>query len=94
MILRGLAIALALWGTPALAGLGDEMPLDARVTVLDYSDLNNWAVDDHEAALSVFLDTCIDLDEPQWAPLCAVAQRHVASGTSARAFLNCFSVLC
>lgn len=86
MILRGLAIALALLGTPSYAGLGDELPLDARARVVEFSDLNGWADDNHDAALSVFIDTCIDLDEPLWRPLCIVAQRQ----TSGRAFFELF----
>lgn len=86
MILRGLAIALALWGCPAFAGLGDKMPFDARAKVLEFSELKGWAEDDHDAALSVFIDTCIDLDEPLWAPLCALAQRQ----KSGRAFFELF----
>lgn len=86
MILRGLAIALALLGTPAFAGLGDRLPDDARVTVLTFSDLKNWAQDDHDAALSVFIDTCIDLDEPLWAPLCALARKQ----SSGRTFFELF----
>lgn len=90
MIFRGLACALALWGGPAFAGLGDQLPTDARVSVLEFTDLNGWAADDHDAALSVFIDTCIDLDEPLWAPLCAVAQRHSLSGGAGRAFFELF----
>ncbi|WP_408629780.1 murein transglycosylase A [Aliiroseovarius salicola] len=86
MILRGLAFTLALLGTPLYAGLGDELPGDARAQVIEFKDLNGWAEDDHDAALSVFIDTCIDLDEPLWAPLCALAQQQ----SSGRAFFELF----
>ena len=86
MILRGLAIALALLGTPSYAGLGDELPLDARARVVEFSDLTGWADDNHDAALSVFIDTCIDFDEPLWRPLCIVAQQQ----SSGRAFFELF----
>ncbi len=86
MILRGLAIALALLAAPSYAGLGDELPSDARVRVVEFADLPGWAEDDHDAALSVFIDTCIDLDEPLWRPLCIVAQQQ----RSGRAFFELF----
>jgi membrane-bound lytic murein transglycosylase A len=68
-MLRGLACALALLGMPAYAGLDD-----ARVTLVPFEDLDGWEDDDHQDALRVFLDTCRDLDDPQWRPICALAQ--------------------
>ena len=46
---------------------------DVRYTVLDYSDLDGWADDDHGAALDVFRSTCRDMNDPDWRSLCAVA---------------------
>ena len=71
MMFRGLAFALALLGTPALAGLDD-----AKVTILSFDDLVGWEEDNHQDALSVFLDTCRDLDDPQWRPICTLAARQ------------------
>ncbi|WP_248364507.1 MltA domain-containing protein [Aliiroseovarius sp. S1339] len=68
---RGLAFALALLGTPALAGLED-----ADIAILSFDDLDGWDHDDHQEALTVFLDTCRDLDEPQWRPICALAAQQ------------------
>ncbi|WP_371170148.1 murein transglycosylase A [Aliiroseovarius sp. 2305UL8-7] len=65
---RGLACALALLGSPAVAGLDK-----AEVSILSFDDLEGWNDDDHQDALRVFLDTCRDLDEPQWRPICALA---------------------
>lgn len=70
-MLRGLAFALALLGTPVLAGLED-----ADVTILSFDELDGWDKDDHQEALGVFLDTCRDLDEPLWRPICAVAAQQ------------------
>ncbi|MCK0140179.1 murein transglycosylase A [Aliiroseovarius sp. F47248L] len=68
---RGLAFALALLGTPAFAGLDD-----ADITILSFDELNGWDRDNHQEALAVFLDTCRDLDDPQWRPICALAAQQ------------------
>ncbi len=86
MIWRGLAIALAALAGPCFAELGDTLPEDAHVRVLEFSALTGWSEDDHDAALSVFIDTCMDLDDPQWAPLCQLAQTQ----RSGRAFFELF----
>ncbi|MGI9369887.1 MAG: murein transglycosylase A [Ruegeria sp.] len=57
-------------------------------TILSFDDLNGWAADDHGAALSVFLNTCGDLDDPDWRALCGVAQAY--SGDAARSFFELF----
>ncbi|SEV91292.1 membrane-bound lytic murein transglycosylase A [Aliiroseovarius sediminilitoris] len=68
---RGLALALALLGTPASADLDD-----ADITILSFDDLDGWDRDNHQEALGVFLDTCHDLDDPQWRPICALAAQQ------------------
>nr|WP_244430303.1 MltA domain-containing protein [Roseivivax halodurans] len=45
-------------------------------TILDFSDLDGWAADDHSAALDAFLVTCRDLNDPDWTALCAAAEDH------------------
>ncbi|WP_428927289.1 murein transglycosylase A [Marinibacterium sp. SX1] len=57
-------------------------------SILDFADLDGWADDDHAAALDVFLETCPDLDDPDWAVLCAVAQNHPRD--KARLFFELF----
>ena len=42
-------------------------------TILEFSDLRGWAEDDHGEALTVFQETCRDLNDPDWTSLCAVA---------------------
>lgn len=42
-------------------------------TILGFEDLKDWAADDHQAALSTFLTTCGDIDDPEWASICAFA---------------------
>lgn len=79
------ACVCALWGL-VMAGAGFTAERDVRV--LSFGDLRDWAADDHSAALSVFLETCPDLDEPDWASLCAVAQTNRI--TDARAFFELF----
>lgn len=78
---RGLALALALWGMPAFAGLEGT-----SVKILSFEELVGWDKDDHQAALSVFLDTCRDLDDPQWQPICALA----ATQKDGKAFFELF----
>jgi len=70
----------------ALVGAVLMTPADAQPTyeVLGFSQLRGWADDDHAAALSVFASTCIDLKEPEWAPICALARE----APDARAFFE------
>ena len=56
--------------------------------ILKFRDLDGWGEDDHAAALSVFLNTCPDLKEPDWQSLCAVAQSQKPE--AARAFFELF----
>lgn len=46
---------------------------ETQYSILGFKDLNGWADDDHASALTVFKNTCADLDEPDWASLCALA---------------------
>lgn len=55
-------------------------------TWLGFDDLNGWAADDHQAALSTFLNTCRDINNPEWASLCAFA----ADASDAKAFFELF----
>ncbi|MEX0348319.1 MAG: murein transglycosylase A [Paracoccaceae bacterium] len=57
-------------------------------TVLDFDSLDGWAADDHSAALSVFLNTCGDLNDPDWRTLCALGREQGAAG--ARSFFELF----
>ncbi len=56
----------------------------ANTRLLDWADLNGWANDDHAAALSVFTETCRDLDEGDWSVICEFAKE----ATDARAFFE------
>ena len=70
-----------------LALSGAFSPASASAEILDFDDLRGWAADDHAAALRVFLETCPDLDDPDWSALCALAQTR---RTEARAFFEVF----
>lgn len=59
---------------------------DLRYTVMDYASLDGWAKDDHSAALAVFLNTCRDMNDPDWTALCALA----ADNPKPRAFFELF----
>lgn len=41
--------------------------------ILKFEDLKGWERDDHASALDVFRQTCIDLKDPEWTPICALA---------------------
>lgn len=73
----------ALWaGIVAMAG---SVAL-ADPQVLEFDDLNGWAEDDHEAALTAFVETCGNLRAPEWTALCRVAKTQ----KSGRAFFELF----
>ncbi|WP_245780898.1 murein transglycosylase A [Litoreibacter janthinus] len=63
-------------------------PVEAAPTyeILKFEDLDGWAEDDHAAALEVFLETCADIKDAEWATLCALA----TSQPSARTFFELF----
>lgn len=78
MRLLGAAVLLGLAAGPVMG--------EARYSILDYGQLDGWVEDNHDAALSVFLETCPDLDDPEWSSLCAFAQQT----DQARAFFELF----
>ncbi|MFY0693170.1 MAG: MltA domain-containing protein [Paracoccaceae bacterium] len=57
-----------------------------KVEILKFQDLKGWDSDDHQAALDVFQKTCIDIPDPEWASLCALA----TSQPDARTFFELF----
>ncbi len=59
---------------------------ETEYTILKFEELDGWAKDDHQAALSVFLNTCRDMKDPDWRALCAAA----ADQTDARQFFELF----
>jgi len=59
---------------------------DVTYEVLDYSDLKGWKNDDHNKALTVFLETCRDMKDPDWSSLCALAGQQ----KNARTFFELF----
>lgn len=80
MIRQGLA---GIWCSLMLAVPAMAEP---TYTLLNYSDLDGWATDDHAAALAVFTNTCADVPRPEWARLCAFAK----DGPPARDFFETF----
>lgn len=57
-------------------------------SILSFDGLEGWAEEDHAAALTVFLDTCGDLGDPDWRSLCAAARTYEPD--AARAFFELF----
>lgn len=74
--LLGLALTMCASGSAA----------DITVTPLEFSDLDGWQDDDHIAAFDVFRNTCVDLKDPDWLSLCAVASQQ----KDARTFFEVF----
>lgn len=70
----------------ALTLPGSGVVADTSLKILDFSDLDGWHADDHDAALRTFLNTCPDLTAPDWQSICAVA----AQQTNARTFFELF----
>jgi peptidoglycan lytic transglycosylase A len=68
-----------------VASFGNAEP---SVEILRFDDLDQWSRDDHAAALSVFLNTCKDMDDPDWSTLCALA--HAQKPETARSFFELF----
>lgn len=79
----GLLRALALCAVTAVGG-------GASAQVLDFESLDGWAADDHRAALSTFRTTCAQLTDPEWRPLCALAEEAETSDAGARSFFEMF----
>lgn len=61
---------------------------ETSVEILRFDDLDQWAKDDHASALSVFLNTCEDMDDPDWTTLCAVAKSQKPE--TAKSFFELF----
>lgn len=61
---------------------------DTTYEVLSFQDLDGWAGDDLGSALSVFMKTCPDLDDPDWRALCALGSTRKPE--DARAFFELF----
>jgi membrane-bound lytic murein transglycosylase A len=76
--LRILAVVAAMTAGPAKAEL------------LDFEALDGWREDRHAEALVAFLKTCDLIDQPDWAPLCAVAADVPQDDVSARSFFELF----
>lgn len=81
-------IRVALAGAVAavLAMSGQSPAQDISYEVLSFQDLKGWSYDDHDAALSVFLETCSDMKDQEWLSLCALATNQ----KNARTFFELF----
>jgi len=68
------------------SGAGIAQEADVTRKVLQFSELDGWAEDDHSAALSAFLETCDLFDSPDWRAVCALAKTQ--SPDQARRFFE------
>ena len=80
----------ALWAIMVVAGMSSASNAQAETTykILSFDQLDGWKADDHASALEVFLNTCPDLEQPDWQSLCAVAQNE--NPKNAKAFFELF----
>src|SRR6056297_2897345 len=81
-MIRRLCAAILFWALAGLPAASEEV----THKVLDFDDLKGWNFDTHDKALSAFLVTCPDLDDPDWRALCALAQQK----PDAKAFFELF----
>ena len=71
----------------AAVAIGTGGPVMGTPTeLLSFADLDGWGADDHQAALTAFLETCGDLKGDDWAALCAFARQ----GPNARTYFELF----
>lgn len=83
--LAAIVLAHAVFAPSQAARAGDTQVAH----ILDFDALDGWAGDDHDAALSVFQDTCDRMRGPEWRKLCALA-KQAKPDISARAFFELF----
>jgi membrane-bound lytic murein transglycosylase A len=62
----------------------------ALAEMLDFEALDGWREDRHAEALVAFLKTCDLINQPEWAPICAVAADVPQDDVSARSFFELF----
>ena len=78
---RALWLLILVW-LPVAAQAGDKISHQ----IVEFKDLKGWMQDDQSEALEVFLNTCPDMDGPDWRALCALAQNR----PDARSFFSLF----
>ncbi len=62
-----------------LMSVPDPAKADVTHRILSFEQLPGWDIDDHQAALETFLETCPDLPDPEWQSICALATRAPAA---------------
>ena len=75
---RAIAFCLTLFSGAAMA--------ETTYTLLNFSDLNGWAEDDHSAAFTAFKETCDLMSDPEWTTLCNLSN----DVSDARGFFELF----
>ncbi len=60
----------------ALFFISSAVSAEITKSLLSFDDLDGWAEDDHSSALKVFKETCGDLRDETWAPICTVAKSN------------------
>jgi membrane-bound lytic murein transglycosylase A len=72
-----------------MAGVG-ATPGRAEVEVLTFAELAGWEDDNHLAALKVFRQTCDQLKDPEWRPICDLAEQAETTEAAAKSFFEMF----
>jgi membrane-bound lytic murein transglycosylase A len=70
-----------------LLGLAVMTAMPAPAQMLEFDALDGWAQDDHLSALASFRATCDLLDEPDWQPICRLAE-DIDTDAGARSFFE------
>jgi membrane-bound lytic murein transglycosylase A len=70
-MIRATIVAITL----ALPLCGSAAASEASYDILSFAELDGWDTDDHASALNVFAQTCQDMKDIDWRPLCALAQQ-------------------
>jgi membrane-bound lytic murein transglycosylase A len=78
--------SIALLAAGLLAVHMSQAVAETPAQLLDFSDLDGWAEDDHAAAFDAFRVTCGDMRGADWEGLCALA----ATSPDARTFFELF----
>ncbi|MFP7569399.1 murein transglycosylase A [Marivita sp. S2033] len=79
-------LGAAIFLSAMIAGPAVPEQTEPTYKILGFDDLEGWDNDDHAAALTVFKNTCGDLDGPDWSSLCALA----FDATDAKQFFELF----
>lgn len=83
--IRYILYAVFIW-----AGFMTVSKAEETHTLLRFDQLDGWQEDDHSRAFSAFLETCGDLDDPEWKAICALAKSRPMDQAASQSFFEMF----